>query len=336
MTGFMSAGIHGTGRIYWDASSDDEGNRTYTIRHRVRTLKDDGPLIARNTPGLPLIGSFWNYGNEADIFATRMPGSRVTEDTTDVNPSNVGGVDYKYWIIEDRFSTRPITRCQDTPIDDPLQEPDRVSGSFSRFTKEARFDIDGDAIKSSSHELVHGSEVEIDDNRPLVVIEQNRPLLELSLISSMINTVNATPLWGLPSRTIKLSNAPWSRKVFGSCTYYYTRRLEFEINYNTWDNGDPVDEGTKVLQGKWTGNQSSERQWTLLQIDGTDPDPANPTHFMRAIDVNHKPIHVLLDGLGKPLIDGDETSSIPLVNDKGALKLYPESNFLLLGVPLTF
>jgi hypothetical protein len=66
----------------------------------------------------------------------------------------------------------------------------------------------------------------------------------------MIDTVNMFPLWGLPPRCIKLSNAPWEKKFWGLCEQYYTLTLEFELRSDTFDK-DLNDIGTKVLNGHW-------------------------------------------------------------------------------------
>jgi len=107
-------------------------------------------------------------------------------------------------------------------------------------------------IKSSSHEQIRGRQVEFDNNKPSVTIRQNVAALGLSTFSQMVDTVNSVPMWGLGTRRIKLSNAPWERKYYGRCHVYYTRTFEFDIDYKTFDR-DAVDEGTKVLHGHWGG-----------------------------------------------------------------------------------
>jgi hypothetical protein len=60
----------------------------------------------------------------------------------------------------------------------------------------------------------------------------------------------------------------------------------------------------------------------------TNPDSTNPQHFIRYKDRNGENARVLLDGAGIPIEDG----ATPVYRD---VEYYPESNFLLLGIPLT-
>jgi hypothetical protein len=119
----------------------------------------------------------------------------------------------------------------------------------------------------------------------------------------------------------------------GDCECYWTRELLFEIKYRrregvlgtgtntgtaieltptpggpyeTWDR-DVWDEGTRVLRGYWcsalgqTGTGGRNRShWCLTPIDGSDPDPDNPHHFIRFKDWNGENTRTLLDGRGKP------------------------------------
>jgi hypothetical protein len=129
-------------------------------------------------------------------------------------------------------------------------EPQKISGTFAKYTKEAVFDRNGNAIVTSSWERMKGPEVEFDHNRPAVRVEQNVVALDLATVAPMIDTVNDATLWGLAERTIKLTNFAWERKLYGSCNFYYTRVFDFDIDYNTWDR-NLLDEGTKCLNGEW-------------------------------------------------------------------------------------
>jgi hypothetical protein len=49
------------------------------------------------------------------------------------------------------------------------------------------------------------------------------------LLASMVNTLNAYPLWGFPRRCVKLGHFDVDRNYQNQCTPYYTLSLEFEI-----------------------------------------------------------------------------------------------------------
>jgi len=188
----MSASV--TGIIDWKLSRNEEGHRTYTITHLVTTTStNDGPATVLVASGLPLIGSIWTYGNDVDGWAFCLPTREVKKKSDQRQQAK-----FTQWEVTSTFSTnRESTRCQDETIEDPLQEPDRISGSFVKYTREVTKDKDGNRIKTSSHEIIRGPQVEFDHNRPTVTIEQNRASLELEVFSEMVDTVNNATLWGL-------------------------------------------------------------------------------------------------------------------------------------------
>ena len=232
------------GQRSWKLNRNDEGHREYTITHVVEADVLDGPNVVMNTPGLPLIGSTWAFDNDSDPWAF-CTGHMIAAPIVRKEKG-------KWWEVTQKFSTAKFARCQDTPIDDPLLEPPRVSGSFVKYTREVVKDKDGNLIKSSSHEIFRGPSVEFDHNRPTVQIGQNVPILELDVFSEMVDTLNDAPLWGLTARKIKLSNVSWERVYQGSCSPYYVRNFDFDVDFNTFDR-DVLDEGTKVLRGHHEG-----------------------------------------------------------------------------------
>lgn len=382
------------------ADVDDEGHRTYTVEQLIRVDPDaEGPANILESGVLPFPGTFWVYGTtDIDIWAFCLPSVGLKRH--DAKP----GERAEYWTATQKFTTKPVRpdrqRCNNTRIEDPLLEPQKVSGSFKSYTEEATTDRFGDPIVNSSYELIRGQVVEFDKNRPSVRIEQNVPLLQLELFAPMIDTVNDSILWGLPPRCVKLSSVTWERQFYGSCYMYYKRVLEFDIRYESFDR-TIADEGTKALHGDWTGPNGS---WevtpmkavtltgnftatdTVIAIPGgfgdndvsigqtivavgipsgavvtdynavlglitftpaadadgsnvsisvqTDPDPTNPTHYVRLKDRNGENCRVILNGAGEPWdpntsptgTGGDEPGSI-------FVQKYGESNFLFLGIP---
>jgi hypothetical protein len=232
------------GQRTWSGTRDEEGHREYSITHLVKADPTDGPSNVMVTAGLPLPGSVWSFDADLDVWAFCHP-------NMDVVPSQekLGDPGY-WWDVKQKFSTKPMKRCNMTTIEDPLMEPQKVSGSFCRYTKEAIIDRLGRSLRNSSHEMFHGPQVEFDDDRPCVRIEQNVLNLDLPLLTQLRNTLNDAPLWGLSERMIKFRPATWERKLYGTCTFYYTRVLEFDINFDTFDK-KIVDRGTRCLLGHW-------------------------------------------------------------------------------------
>lgn len=328
MTASVLPDPNATGRqsiLDWEGSMDEEGHRTYTVKHLVKcTDYSDGPQTVLTASGLPLIGAYWDYGNDLDGWAFCLPTRSVRM------RRSLPGSKGIYWEVESTFSTRRDSkRCQDEGFEDPLLEPDRIGGSFIKYTKEVMKNRDGSRIKTSSHELIRGPQVEFDFNRPTVTIEQNVAVLGLETFAPMIDTVNDATLWGLGPRKVKLSNVSWSREVFGTCDYYFIRTFEFDVDYNGFDR-EVLDEGTKVLNGHWETDQTGTgtglgSTWILDDIDGAAPNADNPQHFVRYKDRNGENTRVVLNGAGEPLAGGS-----PVYVD---IEYYRESNFFDLGIP---
>lgn len=287
------------GPLTWSMTRDEEGHRDYTIVHEVRTTDvGDGPTTVMLTPGLPLIGSVWAFDNDLDPWAYCWPTMKVSPRTT-----NEPGY---WWEVEQTFSTRPIKRCQDVSIENPLLEPDKISGSFTKYQREAIRDRFGNLIKNSAHQQISGSVVEVDHNRPTVTIEKNLGWNPLAIFSPMIDTVNDAPLWGLPARTVKLSNVSWTRNFYGICTVYYTVRYEFDVRYDTFDLLI-ADVGTAELLPGGTAT--------------------NPKDFAKVKDRYGENFSepVPLNGAGE--VDTTGVGSVT------TWQVYAESNFFLLGIP---
>jgi hypothetical protein len=287
------------GRHSWSLGRDKDGHRSYIMQTKVRTNDPaDGPSVVFNTPGLPAIGSTWAEGNDVDAYAYCWPTLKVTQFGSKGEPDQT-------WLVENKFSTEPLTRCQTTSIDDPLAEPATISGSFLKYRVEATHDRSGTALLNSSGEQFRGSIVERDKSSPTIRIGQNLATLPLATYAPMIDTLNDATLWGLPARSIKLSNASFERRLFGVCTFYYNVVYEFDVDYSTFDR-DILDHGTK-----------------LLKAGGTPDDPRD---YNVAKDSNGENTEILLDGSGGALT----SFASPFVFN---VEFYDDSNFLLLGIP---
>lgn len=286
------------GHLDWSVKQDKDGHRDYSIIWLVQTSDpDDGPYTVGTTPLLPAIGSAWIFGNDNDPWAFCWPEVTVQPVYTK-EPCTL-------WTVENMFTTRPLRRCQDDAIENPLLEPPRLSGTYGKVSKESHIDKDGKLIKSSSHEIFRGKSVEFDECLPTVSIEMTFSSNQISTFNGLINRVNDATLWGLSTRKIKLSNATWKRHLYGICTFYYTVAYEFEINPETFDRLIP-DEGSKILK------------------EGGDED--KPEDFIVYKDRNGENTRVLLDGHGAPLASAAAPHNI-------SFKKLKEGNLLLLGIP---
>src|SRR5690606_26567792 len=150
------------GPIDATANQNQEGHRTYKISFKVEVSDigganeiGDGPLIASSAAGLPETGSVYSFGNDLDLNAFCTPEVAVRR-----APGTDEDGKIKYYIVDKTFTTLPNRRCQDENFEDPLLEPQKVSGGFVNFTREFFRNYDGSLIKSSSHEPIRGPDVE--------------------------------------------------------------------------------------------------------------------------------------------------------------------------------
>jgi hypothetical protein len=343
------------GPVAWRAEQDDDGFRTYRVTSRVKAGITESPAAVMLASGLPAIGSpfritgFTGY----DDWVWCRPEMSITVD------QEKPGDPAAYYLVENVYSDKweqgKSKRCNNTPVGDPLLEPMKVSGSFVRAQWEAKYDKDGVRLVTSANEPITGPGVTFDYVKPTVRIEQNVANLGLSTFASMVNTVNAYPLWGCPARCIKLANAPWERKVYGSCYFFYTRTFEFEVDvYNKDKNGSLIghdrevyDSGSMCLRGQWmTDSTTADYGKYKILADQTSTDPAtilaDPQYYFQAYkDMNNEHTRVFLDGHGRPanaeLISLAGTSLGTAGPPASAVcRYHGESNFLLLGVPTSF
>ncbi len=281
------------GLVKWEGSRDRDGYREYHAWFLVGTDDTgDGPAIVMQTEGLPRPGEQWLFSSqESDSWAFCKLDTKVTIHQQKEGDPNV------WWMVETTFSTKGDSkRCKDEQIDDPLLEPQKISGSFAKYQEEATHDRYGSPILNSAYEQMRGPQVEFDATRYHVKVEQNVPQLQLPLVTSMRDCLNGSTLWGVPPRCIKLTGFNWERKFYGQCSVYFVRTFEFEIRLDTFDR-NLLDEGTKALNGRFdkvTGN------WVLENIAGAPPNRFNPQHYQRFIDRKGNPTRVILNGQGLP------------------------------------
>jgi len=320
-------------RLAWYGDRDVEGHRNFTLVSLVEAATTDGPPTIMACPGLPAIGAVWNFGG-LDLWAFCTPVMRIQVH------HEAEGEPNRWWRVEQDFTTKPLKRCQDTNIEDPLLEPMKISGSFVKYTKEATKDRYGDPLMNTGIERLRGPQVEFDEHRAQVKIEQNRASLGLATFTEMMNKVNDAPLWGLEARCVKLSNVSWERLVYGRCGLYYKRTFEFDICFETFDR-DVLSEGALVLKGHWdtSGECDPEHLWVEELICDLPADKDNPQHYVQFKDWNGENARTLLDANGLP---ANTKEWLPVVGtaDTGAaakihIEHYEEANLLLLGIPVS-
>lgn len=274
----------------------EEGYRTIKAKYLVYVTEGETVFQVLNCDDLPKPGSIWQEGSDVDpdVFCNLETTVGLFKDKN-----------YTWYEVVRTFTNKPGPDV--CPIDytrkDPLAEPPKVSGRFTKFTEEATVDKDGAPLLSSSGEQLRGPAVEFDDSRFSVRVEQNVYPLHLPTLYSHKDVVNDRDLWGFPKRSIKVSAITFDRKFYGpphvtgsgtgtgtveTCRVYYARTVELDV-YVKRDPTDPnnpakftsghdriiPDEGAMVWNGDWDKNKNSPRfrYWVLKQAP-----PGNDIH----------------------------------------------------------
>lgn len=273
----------------WSMTRDGDGHRNYKITFRIQCAVTDGPTNALLTPGLPVPGAVWAVDGDYDPWAFCHFDAEVEQESPEGEPN-------EYFDLTFLFTTKPLRRCADQHFEDPLLEPQIISGGFSNHQLEGVDDRFGNTIENSAHELVQGPTNEWEVSYPIVRIKQNVAVLQLPLLKAMIDHVNVEPLWGMERREVRLNSVSYEQKFYGTCSYYWERHLEFHIKDGTFDR-NLRDLSNKVLNGHW---DLLSGDWVLDKIGGKSPDPNDPTHFIDFPDRNNNPIRGILNGKGVP------------------------------------
>ena len=358
------------GQRSWSGSIDVDGNRTWQIVYQTQGNAGDGPAVHVQTPGLPVEGSIWSFDNDIDIWAWCRSGP------TSISPRTGEGTVNTHFDISYTFSTKPDgtgdvgtgpqggsspsggspeksarKKCADAKIEDPLQEPPATSGSSVRYIEAVCWDLDGNPLVYTSFEKIVGPPAEFDKHRSQVIVEMNTLNLDYEATEKMVDTLNDAPLWGMPKRFWKFSDWTWSRKSYGACSFYYTKRYTFECSAiiapltivgddadHSVTEGELVsghdrfvlDESNKVLNGSWKRIFGIVVGWSTNNMpDGTPPNPNRADHYNAALDRQYQPARLILSRTlkGQPASDPFTDANFIFV------RYYQESNLLNLGIP---
>lgn len=303
------------GLIGQSMTRDDEGHRTYELRWIFNTSTAlDGPetvLQAANTQLLP-VGSPYSEGEDYDPWAFCVPGLQIAphRDVKEGDP-------VFSWEVTQTFTTKPMSRCSTTEINNPLLEPYQISGEFVHVSREMKVDKDGRPLLHPNLEQIVGAQVEDKVSFPAVTLTYNSAALPITTINNLINKVNDRPLWGHPARCVRFVDARWERLLYGVCFYYYKISYRFEFNLETFDRDIPA-MGRLVLRKnapKWDHDIPSQRE-NKLPVDfrttekelGEDLGIQNLNRFGGIVD-------------------------LPQFRYIQKVRLAKEGNLLLLGVP---
>src|SRR5690606_24453146 len=78
-----------------------------------------------------------------------------------------------YVVVDLKYTTKPLKRCQTTSVESPLSQPPDLSGSFLKTKREATFDRNGNPLLMSNRQQARGPIVERDYSFPTIVWTYN-------------------------------------------------------------------------------------------------------------------------------------------------------------------
>jgi hypothetical protein len=290
------------GPVGQSSSRDEDGHRIYNITWKLETEDQlDGPAVLYQNWPLPIVGSPYSLDNDYDPWAFCTP-----ELTIAPAPDITEGDPIQAIHVTQTWTTKPMNRCNDQEIENPLLEPYQISGDFVHEQKEASVDRFGEALLHPNFQPITGPLVETKHSYPSISFTFNIPVLPLSTYVLLINNVNDSPLWGLPARCIRFIDAKWERVLYGVCYYYYRATYTFEFNIEGFDPKIPASGSTYLRDGG---------------------DPNNPADFIPA-QANGENVEVLLTQEGR-LAERVEDQFIQ------TRQIAKQGNLLLLGIPFT-
>ena len=290
-----------------ELETDEEMHRTYTSYYEVQTSTRNthSPISVCQASGIPTYGSTYSWGLDTDNWAwCNSIRAKLREDQKTTA---------KLWSVTVTHTTRPKLRCSDVQIENPLDEPYFLSGSFMQFRKPATQNNAGDAIFNTVGEPFIPA-IERDDSRDTLIIEKNTATIDLALRDSFRDAVNSVDIWGLPPHTVKLQQWAWDIAYFGVCNAYVRNRLEFHINTTEYENFQTgIGFDFNVLNAGFRYKND---------CDNTDKEK----RFNEVMDGRDQPRHqpTLLGALGQILDLQCDNGAVPYYLN---FEIYPEMDF---------
>jgi hypothetical protein len=250
---------------------------TFTQRFRVETNNPlDGPEVVWSPhsvsghPQLPTqFVTTYSSGNDSEPLALCV-GINVDEE----------GDSRKSWIVTAQYSTAPPGNASELS-QNPLSNPPFYSLSFDQYTTVARkavnyFKADGSINNGGDLQPIWNSAfqtlrpgVEVDDSRPVLVVERNEAIVNQTLAMFYVNSVNVSAWKGCAPRTVKCKSIATGQLQQQNQYSYYRVRYEFHMNPDTWDLR-PLNQSTKFK--RYTDANNTHTNGDLVKLKpGEEP-----------------------------------------------------------------
>lgn len=243
-------------------SASSNGQRRFMAYYQVETTdKNDGPITARDAPGVPVVNDTFVFGNDFDN------GAYATEYTARLeNP----GATRKKWTVSVLFDSRETRRNDDQFLENPLDRPAIISGDGLRFTVMTDKDANGQDITNTAEDLLPQ---EKDASRQILRIQKNQASVNLETFRSYTDSLNNASFFGLSAGKWKMGPPNWEQVFQGSDTAFFRVIYEFEANLDGWG-VEPIDQGFYYISNN------------VKRV--MDDDEGNPTNAMGYLETGDK------------------------------------------------
>lgn len=242
----------------------------------ITNAKTDGPITARQSVGIPAYREPYRWFGDVNnwAFCNGLETSLREVDKTK-----------KVWRIKVTHSTRATSR-DNTPRENPLDEPPELSGSFVEGSRIVYKDKDGAFIRNSAGQQFVGG-LEQPEGYDTLSYKVNTATIDLALRASLANKVNSAALWGLPARCVWFKQWQWVVRYFGN-EDFVANTMEFYI---------------RPANDPWNEELLDEGDWHYVDAGGGVPAvDADGNRVLRSFvdPTDLRQVRGLLDGNGFP------------------------------------
>ena len=204
-----------------DGSYDAKNIRVWNELWRVQTNDPlDGPATVVNYSGLPALFAPYESGNDSDPYALLVSKKPREE-----------GEGHKSWIVACEYRSDAISAEVGS---NPLTDLVKYSCGFDQFSEIARQTSFGQRIINSVDQ-VFTPPPEVDQSRPVYIVQRNEAYINLPGIVDLSDSVNQYAWKGCAPRTVKVKSITPGEIQNRNGIEFYSVRYEFHINWLTWD-----------------------------------------------------------------------------------------------------
>jgi len=264
-------------------SVDEKFNRTYTNVYQVIATQDESPYDVGSAGNLPFYNTSYKWGTFTDFWAF----SRKYTVGSPVSCKYRGIACFRYFVTV-IFSTDFNSNQAQEDLDNPLDIPAKITGSFTSVSKNVSRDKDGRPLVNTAFSELPSQPVS--DQYDTLSIEVNTATINLSYRARMRKKVNQFPMWGLAKRQLKLDTWRWQIGYAGDLEYV-KNTLDFVISYEE-HKPDVFNDGPVIGWYTTIPNKS------LHELIPTDPEGDLPSGERNAVGVPSGATRVPIGSIG--------------------------------------